>query len=57
MVDGVPVTTEATEKLARRIAFIRESHYGGFWDITADLKHGDTAYTNLVNLSHEYLIL
>ncbi|KAI1318766.1 hypothetical protein EDD11_005837 [Mortierella claussenii] len=27
-VSGVPVTTEATEKLATRITFIRETHYG-----------------------------
>jgi trimethyllysine dioxygenase len=30
-VQGVPVNTTDTEKLARRISFIRESHYGGFW--------------------------
>ncbi|KAF9963703.1 hypothetical protein BGZ70_007237 [Mortierella alpina] len=46
-VSGVPVSTEATEELARRIAFIRESHYGGFWDFTSDLGHGDTAYTDI----------
>ncbi|KAF9426260.1 hypothetical protein BGZ94_006763 [Podila epigama] len=51
-VSGVPVTTEATEKLAKRIAFIRESHYGGFWDFTSDLGHGDTAYTDLALGAH-----
>lgn len=25
---------------------------GGFWDFTADLKHGDTAYTNLALGAH-----
>lgn len=45
-VSGVPVSTEATEQLIRRIAAIRETHYGAFWDFTADLKHGDMAYTN-----------
>lgn len=44
---GVPATPEDTERLVRRIAFIRETHYGGFWDFTSDLSHGDTAYTNL----------
>jgi trimethyllysine dioxygenase len=43
----VPATPEDTEQLIRRIAFIRETHYGGFWDFTSDLSHGDTAYTNL----------
>jgi trimethyllysine dioxygenase len=46
-VSGVPATPEDTERLIRRIAFIRETHYGGFWDFTSDLSHGDTAYTNL----------
>ncbi|KAI8348498.1 Trimethyllysine dioxygenase [Mortierella sp. GBAus27b] len=46
-VNGVPVSTEATEALAKRIAFIRETHYGGFWDFTSDLGHGDTAYTDI----------
>lgn len=28
-------------------AFIRETHYGRFWDFTADLQHADTAYTDI----------
>ncbi|KAG8786040.1 hypothetical protein FRC12_016978 [Ceratobasidium sp. 428] len=51
-VEGVPHTPEDTEALTRRIAFIRETKYGGFWDFTADLKHGDTAYTNLALGAH-----
>ncbi|KAF3404380.1 hypothetical protein DPV78_002810 [Talaromyces pinophilus] len=46
LVKGVPVTPEATEKLLKRIAFIRETHYGGFWDFTSDLTFKDTAYTD-----------
>ncbi|KAJ3244936.1 hypothetical protein HK104_008000, partial [Borealophlyctis nickersoniae] len=46
-VDGTPPTPEATEALGRRVSFIRETHYGGFWDFTANLEHGDTAYTTL----------
>ncbi|KAI9623335.1 hypothetical protein KEM48_009495 [Puccinia striiformis f. sp. tritici PST-130] len=38
---------QATEELLKRIAFIRETHYGAFWDFTANMEHGDTAYTNL----------
>ncbi|GAA5995873.1 hypothetical protein JCM5350_007968 [Sporobolomyces pararoseus] len=44
---GIPPTPEATEKLIRRIAFIRETHYGGFWDFTANLEHGDLAYSDV----------
>ncbi|KAF9106170.1 hypothetical protein BGX29_010315 [Mortierella sp. GBA35] len=51
-VSGVPVTVEATEELAKRISFIRETHYGGFWDFTSDLGHGDTAYTDLALGAH-----
>ncbi|CDM35095.1 hypothetical protein DTO013E5_3023 [Penicillium roqueforti] len=45
-VDDVPINPEATQSLIERIAFIRNTHYGGFWDFTADLTFKDTAYTN-----------
>ncbi|KAJ5122395.1 Trimethyllysine dioxygenase [Penicillium atrosanguineum] len=45
-VKGVPVDPESTKTLIERIAFIRHTHYGGFWDFTADLTFKDTAYTN-----------
>lgn len=45
-VTGVPATPEATETLIRRISHIRETHYGGFWDFTANMSHGDLAYSN-----------
>lgn len=51
-VSGVPPTPTDTEALIRRIAFIRETHYGGFWDFTSDLAHGDTAYTDLALQAH-----
>lgn len=51
-VAGVPPTPEHTEALVRRIAHIRETHYGGFWDFTSDLAHGDTAYTDLALPAH-----
>ncbi|KAJ1716407.1 trimethyllysine dioxygenase TmlH [Aspergillus flavus] len=44
-VKGVPVDPESTQTLLERIAFIRHTHYGGFWDFTADLTFKDTAYT------------
>lgn len=46
-IEGIPHTPEATEALIRRIAFIRETHYGGFWDFTANLEHGDLAYSEV----------
>jgi len=51
-VDGVPVTLEDTKALVERIAFIRETHYGGFWNFTSDLSKNDTAYTNLGLAAH-----
>ncbi|THH20417.1 hypothetical protein EW146_g954 [Bondarzewia mesenterica] len=51
-VSDVPPTPEATEEVSRRIGFIRETHYGGFWDFTADLARGDTAYTNMALGAH-----
>lgn len=52
LVSGIPPSPEATEQLIRRIAFIRETHYGGFWDFTADLKHGDLAYSDVLLQGH-----
>ncbi|KAI1966992.1 hypothetical protein LOZ58_000484 [Ophidiomyces ophidiicola] len=44
-VKGCPVTPEATKELLERIAFIRQTHYGGFWDFTSNLELKDMAYT------------
>lgn len=52
-VDGVPTTVEATEALARKVSFLRETHYSqGMWSFTADLAHADTAYTTLALGAH-----
>ncbi|KEP50204.1 trimethyllysine dioxygenase [Rhizoctonia solani 123E] len=51
-ISGVPPNPQDTETLTRRIAFIRDTKYGGFWDFTSDLEHGDTAYTNLALGAH-----
>ncbi|ORX38902.1 hypothetical protein BD324DRAFT_617840 [Kockovaella imperatae] len=45
-VNGVPATPEATEELINRIGTIRQTHYGGFWDFTADMSLGDLAYSS-----------
>ncbi|MCJ1302129.1 hypothetical protein MMC08_004930 [Hypocenomyce scalaris] len=51
-VDGCPPTPSATQALLERIAFIRTTHYGGFWDFTSDLSSKDTAYTSLALGAH-----
>ncbi|KND01253.1 trimethyllysine dioxygenase [Spizellomyces punctatus DAOM BR117] len=43
-IDGIPSTVEATDALARRITFVRETHYGQTHLISADLAHGDAAF-------------
>lgn len=45
-------TPKATKQLLERIAFIRQTHYGGFYDFTADLASKDTAYTNIALEAH-----
>ncbi|KAL5476415.1 hypothetical protein ACEPAI_3461 [Sanghuangporus weigelae] len=49
---GVEATPEATERFAVRVANIRSTQYGTFWDFTSDLAKGDTAYTTLVLGAH-----
>ena len=49
---GVPATGEATKELLERVAYIRHSLFGGFWELEADMSKADTAYTNVELLSH-----
>ncbi|TVY47682.1 Trimethyllysine dioxygenase [Lachnellula occidentalis] len=51
-VDNCPIDPLATEQLLLRIAFIRVTHYGGFYDFTSDLTMKDTAYTTLALPAH-----
>ncbi|KAI2470266.1 Trimethyllysine dioxygenase [Annulohypoxylon bovei var. microspora] len=52
-VTDVPIeSAEPTEKLLEKIAFIRLTHYGGFYDFIPDLALADTAYTNLALGAH-----
>jgi trimethyllysine dioxygenase len=46
-IESVPATPEATQALAERIAYIRLTIFGGYYDFTANLEHKDTAYTSL----------
>ncbi|EXJ86723.1 trimethyllysine dioxygenase [Capronia epimyces CBS 606.96] len=45
-VPGTPANPAATQTLVERIAHIRATHYGGFWDFTSEANPIDTAYTN-----------
>jgi trimethyllysine dioxygenase len=45
-VTDCPPTPSATQSLLERIAFIQNTHYGGFWDFTSSSTPTDTAYTN-----------
>lgn len=47
MVEGVPATPAATIGVAERVAYIRMTIFGGYYDFTADLAHKDTAYTSM----------
>ncbi|KAI8821176.1 uncharacterized protein EV422DRAFT_56770 [Fimicolochytrium jonesii] len=44
-IDGIPSTPEATDALVRRIAFVRETHYGLTHVIANDMAHGDAAFS------------
>ncbi len=46
-VEETPPTPEATQAVAKRVAYIRETIFGGYWDFTANMEHKDTAYTTL----------
>ncbi len=49
---GVPATGAATKELLEKVAYIRRSIFGGFWEFEADMSKADTAYTNIELLSH-----
>ncbi|KAL8868510.1 MAG: hypothetical protein Q9174_004945, partial [Haloplaca sp. 1 TL-2023] len=51
-VNNCPLTSADTQALVERIAFIRPTHYGGFWRFTSDLASKDTAYTSLALAAH-----
>jgi trimethyllysine dioxygenase len=46
LASGVPQSIEATQELATRIGYVRETIFGGMWDFTANLAFKDTAYTS-----------
>lgn len=52
IVTGTPATGAATEALLRRVAYIRETIFGGFWEFQADMSKADTAYSTLELRGH-----
>ena len=52
LVTGTPATAEATEALIRRVGYVRETIFGGFWVFTDDLSKADLAYTTTHLSSH-----
>ena len=44
--------SKATETLARRIAYPRETLFGRFWTLTPNLQHADSAYTGTALRGH-----
>ena len=52
LVTDTPATAEATEGLIRRVGYVRETIFGGFWQFTDDLAKADLAYTTLHLASH-----
>jgi trimethyllysine dioxygenase len=52
VVTDTPATAEATDSLIRRVGYVRETIFGGFWEFTADLARADLAYTNVHLAAH-----
>jgi len=52
IVAGTPATAKATEDLLHRVAYIRETIFGGFFEFQPDLSKADTAYTTLELRGH-----
>ena len=47
IVQGAPATIQGTTQVAERVSFLQETFFGKDWSFSADLKFGDTAYTNI----------
>ncbi|MEP7200990.1 MAG: trimethyllysine dioxygenase [Ilumatobacteraceae bacterium] len=52
LVTGTPATAGATEGLIRRVGYVRETIFGGFWQFTDDFSKADLAYTTTHLSSH-----
>ena len=46
LVEGLPCDMAASRRLAERIAYVRETIFGGVWDFQADGARADSAYSD-----------
>lgn len=46
-VEGTPPTQEGTTAVTKRLGYLRDSVFGSYIEMTANLEHKDTAYTSL----------
>lgn len=51
-VEGTPPTPEGTQAVADRVAYTRQTIFGGYYEMVANLEHKDTAYTPLAIEPH-----
>jgi trimethyllysine dioxygenase len=52
IVEGTPADAPSTEALLRRIAYVRATIFGGFWEFQPDQARADSAYTNVELRGH-----
>ncbi|KAI8439996.1 hypothetical protein MSG28_001436 [Choristoneura fumiferana] len=52
LIEGVPPTLEATEKVCIALGGVQHTIFGGMWQFTSKAVHADTAYTNLPLATH-----
>ena len=45
LLTGVPTAAEAVEAVVRRIAFAKETNFGRYWNVRAELENNSNAYT------------
>jgi trimethyllysine dioxygenase len=52
VVTGTPASSAATESLIRRVGYVRETIFGGFWEFTANMAKADLAYSTVYLPAH-----
>jgi trimethyllysine dioxygenase len=52
IVKDTPPTAGATEELLRRVAYVRHTIFGGFWEYSGDMAMADTGYSTTELRNH-----
>jgi trimethyllysine dioxygenase len=47
LASGAPPSMAGTEELVKRVAYVRETIFGGMWEFSANMAFKDTAYTSV----------